>query len=237
MGLDQDLELLEEARAKGDRGAIMGLQFKIGQQLAKKGETEDALAAFQEAYNVSQVLDEQAARLDIIRRVTSLLVNAKRYEEAHPGLVAGLEMAEEQGNLSAKVDILTQVATMASGTGRPDKAVRALEEAADICRANKDDLGELLMMENLGPALRAAKRPESALVAYKRMNDLAVAAGDVSRQGLALVGVYQMSEALGEGETAVKYLHEAERLFRSAKINVWAEMVRKELDKIETPED
>jgi len=232
LSLEEELEQLEECRAQGDQPGAANCLFRIGCIQAKKGESQEALSAFQEAYDICKVKGNDKSRLEVLRRVVGVLLELDRLEEAEAGLETGLSLADKLGYLPGRVDFLDLAAQLASKAGRPAEAVSRLEEAAAICQEHHDAVGELLLLEKLGPALRADSQYDQALEVYRRLADLAGQAGDLTRQALALVGVGQISQLLGRPNEVLTPLEAAEKLYLKGGFKMWADMVRAEIDRL-----
>ena len=232
MNLDEALEKLEQARDKGDQQATANLLFKIGRLMVRKQEQDQALKTLQEAYDICRVMGNDQGRLAVVREVVPLLLALNRPEAARSGIGAGMELALKLSDQSARLDLLLWTSELLQMENNPQEAVKALAQAVDLCREHDDRVGELLVLEKLGPVLRRARQPRAALEVYQRMAGLAADAGEVSRHGLALAGVGQLSLELGRTEQALENLALAEKVYLSAGLKVWADKVRAELDRI-----
>ncbi len=232
MTLDEALEKLAKARDKGDQQNVANLLFRIGCLMVRKQEHNQALEALQEAYDICRVLGNDQGRLAVVKQVVPLLLALNRPDAAQAGIKAGLELADKLSDLSARLDLLIWSAEPVLVENKPQEAVKALAEAVDICREHDDRVGEILVLGKLGPVLRAAAQNRAALEVYRRLAELAGGSGDVTRQGLALVGIGQLSLELGRTDEALENFTLAEKAYLSAGLKIWADKVREEIEQI-----
>lgn len=233
MGLNEDLELLEELRDEGDRVAEANLLFRIGSTYTKKGETEEALAAFQAAYDICRLEKNHQGRLEIVRRVVPLLIELRKLEEAATGVSAGRELAEKQNNLAAVLDFMDLESQVMWLTGESRRAVELLIMAADICSEHQDWIGRFLMLEKAAPLLRQAGRYADALRIYAELTELADKADDQGRLALALVGQGEMLRQLNRPEQALKALVSAYGIYKIIGHVRYIELVTKAINDLE----
>ena len=133
----------------------------------------EALRRFEESLDIKKRLGDKggmAASLSEISQVQQLLGQRR---EAEQSVRDALKLEREIGDKSAIANSLVSLAVLTNDSfGRPDAALSLLQEALQIERDTHDQLGEALVLNNLGSVYTAKGQYSDAQTYFERALEL-----------------------------------------------------------------
>lgn len=200
LALPLTLEVVEEARDRGDPARLSGAWRLRGRALWAVHRIEEALRATASAVEAAGEAARADLELEARRQRSSILIETGRLEEAEDELVVCLELAEREGDTDALARLHNAISVAALQRGHPraalDHGLRALEHV---------DLAD------------AGDAPLSASTRFAvpyNLARLAIVRADVGSAASLLERAWSVAEESGHLGGQWHVLHESGALYR-----------------------
>jgi tetratricopeptide (TPR) repeat protein/transcriptional regulator with XRE-family HTH domain len=217
---DRAIALVQQHRDAASPAQQMALYERRGAARAQVGQTEGAVADFQQAIAQARALGEQAHARDVLTSLGMAYRRADCYEEAIACLDEALAAARSGGDERHVADSLYHLGTVAWSNGRNDLAIGYHQEAVDLCeRLQLRDVVAVQAWHGRGEACFADGQPAEAMDCFARSLELARAIGDRSyeAENLMMLGwASGVPMGLGEPAQALSFLEPALEIARAA---------------------
>jgi tetratricopeptide (TPR) repeat protein len=168
--------------AKGDRWGVAHSMNMVGSARFDQGRLRDALAAFQEAFDLSRGIGDRFGTLRGLNNTALIQVHMGELEKAEPLYRQTVEMARGIDDKISLTRALNNLAEVPYLRGQYDEAQKLDEEALALARITGDrwlianilfDLGDVALAR--GDLVTARKHHEEALALRRALGDSGIA--------------------------------------------------------------
>lgn len=171
-------DILDGARAEGDRRSESKAQCHLAQVYAEMGDLANALRCFLEGVAIAEEIGDLRTQADAYRGIGIIHKRIGDYPRALECAMKSLALARTIGNRYAEASTLCNIGNIHYPMGELDKALEFFEEARRMAEEirRKDLLTTAI--ENIGNVLRDRERFDEAAVHFERSRELAAEIGD-----------------------------------------------------------
>lgn len=145
-----------------------------------------------------------------------LFLRRKFYDDWCAAHQEGLYAAQDLGDAAAECRMLTSGGVGELGAGKPDRALKMFEQAAQLFLEGGDRLGHARTLNYRGLALHRLGRPHEAAEFFLRATTELPSNGDTRAGGLAGLNLADVVLATGQAEEAVHHAGVARTTLREA---------------------
>ena len=230
--LEDALASLEDARYEDMDEAVANALFKVGVAYLERKKISEASEAFEEADYLCRKLENREGLAQINLRAAEADLALGQGGRAVERLEKATAFFEAGDNISAILIAKERLAYALTAENRHRDAAECLEQALSLVAGGKDQVAELLMVQQLAPLYRGLEEWEAARKAYARMGALADGLGDSQRVALALMGMGACLAQTGDTDEARLAMEQARDEFVKLGQLERAKMVQVEIDRL-----
>ncbi|MCG8469189.1 MAG: tetratricopeptide repeat protein, partial [Gemmatimonadetes bacterium] len=186
---DKAREYLEAAKASVEGGTsstnVVQMHFHLTAMARlnlSEGRIDDALELYGEAVSMCRRTRHLEGLSTSVRLLGEVLLNLERYEEALPHLLEAAELLGRMRDRPAEAAMWRAVALARERVAAPEEAIEAWTRAGELAERQGHRTLELEAAEHRGRLLEPSDLA-SALQAYGRSLELALAIGDLGKAG------------------------------------------------------
>jgi tetratricopeptide (TPR) repeat protein len=206
--LEQAIELERRAvtsyRSVDDTLALAGALNRLGNLLARSGDSTAARAAYLEALSIARSASHRGEAAAAESNLGALDEASSDFEQAAAHYATAETLAREAEDGAVLATVLNNQGVLARRRGDLARARDLFVAALEIDRANHDRAGEATRLRNIGGLEDAAGRHEEALRAFDEALAIDRARENVTAIALDLVGVSEARARAGSDlETAI----------------------------------
>jgi len=211
--LEDALARLEDARFEDLDEAVANALFRVAVAYLERGRHQEALEHLDEAEYLCRKLENPDGLAQVELRMAQALLGQGELAKSEERTRRALAHFQAKGEVANQVTALELLAQVLERQQRTQEAAEALEQALEIMEAGQDQVGQVLLVQQLVPLYRALGWWDKARAAYVRLGRLADAMGDSERVALALVGLGSCLAELGELPRSLEALDQAREVY------------------------
>lgn len=196
-------DALAASRKAGYRRGEKTALARLGTLYAEEGHYDEAIAAYKEQVESAKGGGYAAIDVDSLLALGDIYRGQEALAAAHDAYGQAARVAGSAGQPAGQVEALTRAAEVALLCGQAPEALASLEQGMAIAAGSKDRALEAELALLLGDLLQDLRRPNEALVAYRRA--LALSGEDAAMQQRVLGPLVPLCAAAGHWQETADY--------------------------------
>lgn len=195
-------------------GGLVAQQPAILRRAAEHAERTHAIAASLEFWRALAATTEGAERAWVQWRSARLAFRVGRQEQAQELIAQALSAAELHGDSKQQIVFLIARSIVSQGTSDHSRCVDDCTRALALAQQAGEDRALASVYNNLGNALKSAKRFAESEGAYRQAMEATIRSGDEPGLAIALTNLAGALSDKGEHQQALEQYDKALELFR-----------------------
>jgi tetratricopeptide (TPR) repeat protein len=221
------IDSYEAAAALCTQGCQAGLEAKLGDVRARRGEWGLAEAHFQAAL---QETEDSGLRARIFAEWSRTVHQQNQHDRAGELAYQALHLAEQARNARALAQAHNMLGILARAQGDFDLAAGHLAQSLQIAEQLDDPAAQIAALNNLAQVYGDRKELRQAIDLTHSALELCTRQGDRHREAALLNNLADLHHAAGETDLSIEYLKKAVVIF--AEIGVKADDAQSEIWKL-----
>jgi tetratricopeptide (TPR) repeat protein len=231
--MEEFKDLLDQARAEGDREVEASALYGIGEIYLKEKILDAAEDFFSQCARVCRESGQNEELAQVLINLGSMAVEAKALDTSEELYLEALEICKELTSPQGRTRLLDRIGDLALAREDWDRALEVSLEGLKLCQEPGDNVGTLFFLEKIIPLYKAKGSAEDVEAAYRLLITTAEKIGDRERMALGLVGLADVFQRTEKLEEAVPYLEMAHDIYlRLGKENE-AALIREQVEKLQ----